>query len=272
MIATLTISFREGLEAFLIIAISLLYLKKTNRQSLLPALYAGVALAVVLSCALGLLLARIGALSPFWEGVMALAAAVSVIYCTVHMMKMGRFMKREITTALEQAEPATPQAWMLVFLFAAFMVGREGVETATMIASLALQSESREMAAGGVIGVCLAALLALAWVRFGQRVNLQRFFQLTAVFMVVFALQLVVYAFHEFTETASLPLLDNAWWHIATEPWGPEGQIGLWISCALGILPLGWLVYAWLADRKQQAGAIPQRPISTTPTSTSPGA
>jgi high-affinity iron transporter len=251
MIQTLLITFREGLEAFLVIAISLVYLSQTGRRELIPAVHAGVVVALALSAVLGVVLARIGALSPFWEGVMALLAAASVIYCTVHMMHVGRLMKKQITEGFDKAAAhSTAGAWIVAFLFAAFMVGREGVETATMIASLALQAESSEMATGGVIGVLLAALLAWAWVRFGRRVNLHRFFQLTAVFMVAFAMQLVFYAFHEFTETNSVPLLDNAWWHIATEPWGPEGNYGRWFSYSLGILPLGWMIYAYFADRR----------------------
>jgi high-affinity iron transporter len=258
MFQTLLITFREGLEAFLIIAISLIYLAQTNRRQLIPAVHSGVALALVLSAVLGVVLAKIGALSPFWEGVMALIAATSVIYCTVHMMKMGRFMKKEVTDGFSKAaEHTSARAWLTAFLFAAFMVGREGVETATMIASLALQAESLHMAVGAVIGVSLAGLLAWAWVRFGRRVNLQQFFQLTAIFMVVFAGQLVFYAFHEFTETGSLPYLDNAYWHIATEPWGPEGEYGQWLSYSLGILPLGWMVYSYFANRKSQPAKQP---------------
>jgi high-affinity iron transporter len=254
MFQTLMISFREGLEAFLIIAISLIYLAQTNRRDLIPAVYSGVGVAVVLSAILGVVLARIGALSPFWEAVMALIAAASVIYCTVHMMRMGKLMKKEITDGFNKLSGrSSVRAWLVAFLFSAFMVGREGVETATMIASLALQAESSHMAFGALIGVVLAALLAWAWVRFGRRVNLHRFFQLTAIFMVVFAIQLVFYAFHEFTETGSLPLVDNAYWHIVTEPWGPEGEYGQWFSYSLGILPLGWLVYAYFADRKMES-------------------
>lgn len=253
MVPVLLISFREGLEAFLIISIALIYLSKTNRRELVPAVYSGVGVAILLSVALGMVLARLGALSPIWEGIMALVAAASVIYCTVHMMKMGRFMKREITEGLDRADRSPRQAFMLVFLFSVFMVGREGVETATMIASLAQQAETSQMAIGGFIGVALAAALAAAWVRFGQRVNLTRFFQMTAIFMVVFALQLVFYAFHEFTEGGLLPGLDNAYWHIVTEPWAPEGEYGQWFSYSLGLLPLGWLVYAWFADRKARS-------------------
>jgi high-affinity iron transporter len=52
---------------------------------------------------------------------------------------------------------------------------------------------------------------------------------------------------------ASMPLVDNAYWHIMTEPWGPEGEYGQWFSYSLGILPLGWLVYAYFADRKMES-------------------
>lgn len=251
MFQTLMITFREGLEAFLVIAISLIYLSQTNRRGLIPAVYGGVAVALALSAMLGVVLARIGALSPSWEGVMALLAAASVIYCTVHMMRMGRQMKQQITEGFNRvAAESSARAWLVAFLFSVFMVGREGVETATMIASLAQQAESSDMVTGAVIGVLLAALLAWAWVKFGRRVNLQRFFQLTALFMVAFAIQLVFSAFHEFTETNSVPLLDNAYWHIVTEPWGPEGDYGRLFTYSLGILPLGWMIYAYLADRK----------------------
>jgi high-affinity iron transporter len=258
MFQTLLITFREGLEAFLIIAISLIYLTQTDRRHLIPAVHAGVALALVLSAILGVVLAKIGALSPFWEAVMALVAAASVIYCTVHMMKMGKLMKKEVTAGFSKAaQHSSMQAWLAAFLFSAFMVGREGVETATMIASLALQAESAHMAVGAGLGVGLAGLLAWAWVRFGRRVNLQHFFQLTAVFMVAFALQLMFYAFHEFTESGSLPFVDNAYWHIVTEPWGPEGEYGQWLSYSLGLLPLGWLIYAYFADRRTQSAKLP---------------
>lgn len=254
MFQTLLITFREGLEAFLIIAISLIYLAQTNRRELIPAVHSGVAVALALSAVLGVVLAKIGALSPFWEGMMALVAATSVIYCTVHMMKMGKFMKKEITEGFNKtSEQSSTRAWLVAFLFSVFMVGREGIETATMIAALASQSETSHMAIGAVIGTTLAALLAWASVTFGRRVNLQRFFQLTAVFMVVFALQLLLYAFHEFTESGSLPFVDNAYWHITTEPWGPEGTYGHWFSYSLGIVPIGWLLYAYIVDRKTGA-------------------
>ena len=43
------------------------------------------------------------------------------------------------------------------------------------------------------------------WSRYGYRVNLARFFQVTAIFLLVFVVQLLIYGFHELTEANVLP-------------------------------------------------------------------
>jgi high-affinity iron transporter len=43
------------------------------------------------------------------------------------------------------------------------------------------------------------------WSRYGYRVNLSRFFQVTAVFLLVFVVQLLIYGFHELTEANIFP-------------------------------------------------------------------
>ena len=49
MLQAFVITLREGLEAFLIVAISLAYLKKTGRRALIPAVHWGIAVSVALS-------------------------------------------------------------------------------------------------------------------------------------------------------------------------------------------------------------------------------
>jgi high-affinity iron transporter len=252
MLQTLLIAFREGLEALLIVAIAALYLRRTGRESLVGAIRAGVMAALALSVVLGVVLAHIGAMSPAWEGIMAWIAAAAVISCTVHMMRMGRHMKKHIDGHLGQASQRSGRAgWWAIFVFALFMVGREGVETATMIASLAVNGDLAHMAWGGAIGFALAAWIAWLWTRHGSKVNLGRFFQVTAVFMVVFSIQLLIYGFHEFTESALVPGIDNAWWHEATEDLA-EGTIAQLISLAMVALPSIWLIGAFWKDRRAQ--------------------
>ncbi|MBA3295947.1 MAG: FTR1 family protein, partial [Acidobacteria bacterium] len=92
MIQAFIVTLREGLEAFLIVAISLAYLKKTGRHALLPAVHWGIAASVILSVAAGLLFAQANN-QALWEGLLAMTAAVLVASLTVHMWRAGKRMK-----------------------------------------------------------------------------------------------------------------------------------------------------------------------------------
>lgn len=253
MFETLMITFREGLEAFLVVAIAIAYLSKTGGEKLIPSVRHASIVAVVGCAVLGIILARIGAITPFWEGTLALIAAIFVISCTTHMIRMGKHMKREITGMIDRAvQNPSDSAKLAVFSFVLLMIGREGLEAATMIASLAKDSDSTNLAIGGIIGLAIAGLVAWAWSKYGHRINLSLFFRVTSVFMVIFSIQLVIYAFHEYTESveiAKLGLFDNAYWHQATEAWGPQGKIGAWITYSLVIVPLVFLIVGFLKER-----------------------
>ena len=255
MLATFMITLREGLEALLVVAITVSYLRQTGRVALLPPVRWAVGTALVLSVVLGYFLMRVGGLNHVWEGWLAVLAAIMVAWCVVHMLRHGRHMKREITGKLDAAADSGPRAAALVFAFVLLMVGREGVETATMLAALAVNAGAIGMAVAGVAGFGLAALIALAWSRYGHRVNLPLFFRVTAVFMVLFCAQLLLYAFHEFTEASAIPWVDNPYWHMVTERYA-EGDIARWFSYSLALVPLAFLV----ASVWRQRAAEPVRP------------
>ena len=260
MFETLMITFREGLEAFLIIAIATAYLAKTGGNRLIPTVRIACLVAIMGCIGLGLVMAHMGALTPFWEGTLALTAAVLVITCTVHMLKLGKHMKSEITGAIDRVvQNPTQSAKIGIFLFVMLMIGREGLEASTMIASLAQNNDSLHLALGGVIGIIIAAGVAMAWSHYGHRINIGLFFQVTAVFMVIFSIQLIIYAFHEFTESteiANLGIIDNGYWHMLTEPYGPQGSIGAWISYSLVLVPLAFLIYGFFTN-PQSGKTIP---------------
>jgi high-affinity iron transporter len=256
MFSTLLITFREGLEAFLMVAIATLYLRKTNRLALINAVRVGLAVALGLSIALGLALAKMGESSPAWEGALALVAAIAVIWCVAHMRKAGKHMGGEISSGIGKATLLDgSRAWWAVFGFTLFMVGREGVESATMLASLAGGSEMRALFVGGVIGLCAAATVAILWVRFGRQVNLSRFFNVTAVFMLAFASLLLLKGVFEFTEVNLMPGLDNAYWHALIEPI-VEGDFAQLMSLILVLAPTLWLVSAHFLDQKRGLNSV----------------
>ena len=162
----------------------------------------------------------------------------------IYMMSAAKHMSTDIGLRLEAAA-ARPggAAWLGVFLFTVLMITREGMEFAFVAAAIARQAESAgAILAGGFLGLIAGGLLALGWARYGHRIKLALFFQVTSIFLALFTLQLFLYAFHEFTEANALPI-DNAYWHLATEEWA-EGTYANLISIALILIPLAWLAYA----------------------------
>lgn len=243
------VTLREGIEAFLIVAIAATYLRKTGREALLSAVWWGCATAALLSLLLGGWLAEY-VVQPVWEGSLALAAAALVISMVVYMQRAGRELRAVIGSRLESAaREAGTAAWTGVFLFVLLMITREGMEMALITVTIARQGGLSGLFGGAALGVLAAAALAWAWVRHVHRVNLALFFQVTSIFLAIFAFQLLLYGLHELTEASLIPLIDNPRWHEVTEDWA-EGEIGGWITYALVLVPLAWLVTARLRGQK----------------------
>jgi high-affinity iron transporter len=232
------ITLREGLEAFLIVAISLAYLRKTGRTHLTAAVHWGIAIALALSIGAGYLL--FNAANQEWlEGPLALVAAASVMWMVVHMWRAGRRMKGDIEGRLQSSSlRGGAAAFAGVLLFTVLMISREGMETALLLMQL---RETLNLALGAAAGAIGAAGLAWLWSRFGHRVNLSLFFEVTAIFLVVFVVQLVIRGVHEMSEQSMLPFSEIL--HAKTESWGPDSMFGHLLTYLLVLLPFGWLLY-----------------------------
>jgi high-affinity iron transporter len=257
MLQAFVITLREGLEAFLIVAISLAYLRKSGRSQLIPAVHWGIAVSVVISIGAGYLLHR-AANQALWEGVLALAAAISVASLTIHMWRSARRMKRQIEGHLEStAMRKGAAAFLGVFGFTLLMITREGMETALLMGTLLFQIQAANVITGAVLGIVLSAFVASLWSRYGHRVNLALFFQVTAVFLLVFVVQLLVYGVHELSE-AFMRFPFAEWLHWTTEPYGPDGLYGQYLTYMLVLLPVGWLTASAIRGRRDlpQTGAF----------------
>jgi high-affinity iron transporter len=240
MIQAYVITLREGLEAFLIVAISLAFLRKSGRLELQSAVRWGIALSVLLSIGAAYFFQR-AANQSLWEGVLAIVAAVSVASLTIHMLRTARRIKGEIEGRLSTSTARTGSAaWLGVFGFTVLMISREGMETALLMGTLLTQLQTFSILAGAILGTLSAALVAWLWSRYGHRVNLGLFFQVTAIFLGVFVLQLLIYGFHELTEANVFPNSEAMHW--ATEPYGPDGVYGQYLTYLLLAAPLTWLL------------------------------
>jgi high-affinity iron transporter len=254
MIQAFVITLREGLEAFLIVAISLAYLRKAGRHELVPAVRWGIALSIVISIIAAYIFHQ-ATNQALWEGLLAIAAAISVASLTVHMWRTARRVKHDIEGHLKSSTLKTGTAAFLgVLAFTMLMITREGMETALLMGTLMFQVKSASIITGAVVGTLSAAFVAWLWSRYGYRVNLALFFQVTAVFLLVFVVQLLIYGFHELTEANIFPYSEPLHW--ATEPYGPDGKYGQYLSYLLVMLPMAWLVFSSLMPRRTETHKV----------------
>src|SRR5580700_2522002 len=140
MLQTFVITLREGVEAALVIAIAVAYLRKTGRLDLMPAVYRALVSAVIACFLAAWGFTKIGLNDDAYEGWTLLVSAVFVLSMVVWMNRHGGKLKSEIETRLQKdsARDSTPGSgsWG-VFLFVFLMIFREGVETVLMLAGVA---------------------------------------------------------------------------------------------------------------------------------------
>ena len=242
MLQALIIVFREGFEAFLIVAIIFAYLRKTGRDTLRPAVWWGIGVSVLASFGMGWWLQSLN--QPLWEGILALVAAVLVATFVIHIWRVAPTMKRDMETKLEQAVTRpTGWAWAGVFGFTTLMITREGMETALML----IQVRQGRFWLGCALGLAAAAMMSWVWAHFGHRVNLKRFFQVTGLFLLLFTVQILFYAVHEFSEAEILPNSEAI--HLATEPYSADGRYSLWIMFGMVAVCALWLAGVTALDR-----------------------
>ncbi|HJZ84072.1 MAG TPA: FTR1 family protein [Polyangia bacterium] len=244
-----TIALREGIESFLIVALTLAYLKKTGRTRLARAVGAGILASLAVCVAAGYLLQR-AANQSLWEGILAGVAALLVGSFLVYMLRAAKTIKSKIERGIDRmAGRSSLGGFTGVFVFTVLMITREGMETTLLLATALFQARNRAVFGGLALGLVGAAAVAVTWKRLGGRVNIGILLKVSAVFLGIFLVQLVLYSIHELSEAGVLPNAQAI--HDATEILGPDGQIGHALTYLLALVPTLWLLWAWRRGRAQ---------------------
>jgi high-affinity iron transporter len=204
MLQTFIITLREGVEAALVIAIAIAYLKKIGRQDLLSSVYRAFSAALVASVVFAWVFTRFQVTEESYEGWTLLASAVFVFSMVVWMNRHAKGLKGEIETHLQKGSGSEGSRWG-IFLFVFLMIFREGVETVLLLSAVSLNTSGILDVIGIVMGLGLAILFGVSFVRGTLRINLRSFFKMTTAILMVVVFQLVLTGLHELSEGQILP-------------------------------------------------------------------
>jgi high-affinity iron transporter len=186
-------SFREGLEGFLIVIILLRFLDKTNNEPLKKQVWYGVGGGIITSFLLGLLLFKLSSYvggfkttAKLWESVAGMIAVMLVTTFVIWMIQHGNQIKNQIEENV--ANYLTKNGIMLLTLF---MIAREGTEIA--IFSFAGKYTLMPIIVGLVLSIILVLFIHYSLVK----INLKTIFGITLGYLIIQAGYLFGYSFHE---------------------------------------------------------------------------
>ncbi len=222
------IALREGIEAALIIAIMLSYLKKTNRMRFRSYVIIGAVLAIVASIIVGLMLGVIwslfeGEALALFEGIMVLTAAVLLTTMILWMWQLGSEISTEIRQSIEDKSKSQGVIGLLLLSFALIM--REGVELVLFTIALSIQDVGQTIV-GTLIGLGGAIIVGVLIYQGSLKMKLSSFFKWSSVFLVLFAAGMVAYGIHEIQEAGLLLIGPLEIWNL-NPPVGVDGTYPL---------------------------------------------
>lgn len=204
MLQTLIITLREGVEAALVIAIALAWLRKSGRGDLFGVVYKALGAAVFASFLVAWALTRLQVSEDAYGGWLQLASAAFVLSLVLWMNRHARGLKGEIESQLQQSSSTAKARWG-VFAFVFLMVFREGVELVLLLAAVRFDTSGLIDASGLVLGLGLAVLFGVSFLRGTIRINLFTFFKMTTIILMVVVVQLAITGLHELSEAQVLP-------------------------------------------------------------------
>jgi high-affinity iron transporter len=280
VLANFLIGLREGLEAGLVVGILIAYVVKIGRRDVLPRIWLGVAIAVLLSLGLGCLL-TFGTYGLSFQaqeligGLLSIVAAGFVTWMIFWMLRTARGLSRELRSEVDSHLAGA--GWGLVVV-AFLAVGREGIETALFIWAAVQASGSTTLPlVGATLGILVSVLLAYLIYRGVLSINLTRFFTVTGAFLIVVAGGVLAYGVHDLQEAAFLPGLNTLAFDVsAAVP--PDSWYGTLLKGVFNFSPattvleaVAWVAYVlpvmlvFLRSARRQARPVSPAPSAITP-------
>lgn len=277
MLANFLIGLREGLEAGLIVGILVAYVAKLGRRDILPRLWLGIAVAILVSLAVGAILTW-GPYGLSFQAQEILGGGLSILavglvtWMVFWMAKHARALKHELHSKLDAAIAG---AGLGIVVIGFVSVGREGVETALFIwASVASSGNALLGSVSALLGIIVSVVIAYLIYRGLVRINLSRFFTWTGLFLILVAAGVLSYGVGDLQEAGVIPGWGQAAFSVA-QAIPPSSWYGTVLSGLFNFTPeptwaqfAAWLVYLAVVTPLflRQVTAAPPRTADLQPT------
>jgi high-affinity iron transporter len=217
------IGLREGVEAALLIGVSIAYLVGSGRRDRLSWIWLGTLAAILASLGVGaLLVVTVGELPPPYEqafeaGAMFVAAVI-VTWMLFWMRRRSRTLRGELQAQLGRALDTDAPSWLAILAFVSVI--REGIETVLfsfgqIAAAGSTPGAVLDVVGGTAVGVAASAVIGYAIYRGSRRINLGTFFSWTGLLLVFLAAGLLSRGVHELVEIGVIPFGTQAAFDLA---------------------------------------------------------
>lgn len=193
MLASFLITFREGLEAFLIVGIILSYLGKLQATKFNKFIYLGVFIGIIVSLFIAYIFQVIiygmdNALYQHYLMIFILLFATVVLsYMVVWMSKQSKQIKGDIQENIKQLVSAGNIAGMVFLAFLAVL--REGFETVLFFSSLSISENMsvEDGLIGASLGLFASIMIVYLLMRGAKNIPIQSFFKYTGLLILIIA-------------------------------------------------------------------------------------
>lgn len=222
------ITFREALEAALIIGILAAYIAKMGRKDLNRYLIAGIIAAVIASAGVAMIFKAVyggleGKAEQLFEAAAALTAAAVLTYMIFWMAGSSKKIKGELQEKVDVSISKGEMMGIAVLSFIA--VFREGVETVLFLGTLAISSPVDTLT-GFALGVLAVVLLSAVMFKGIYSLDMSKFFKYTSILLILFSAGMVAMGVHEFNEAGIIPSVVEHVWNV-NPPVNPDGSYPL---------------------------------------------
>lgn len=198
-IQALLITFREVLEALLIVGVITTYLKKTNNKKYTKYVWLGAGLAVLASIGAAMLFQLVFTGFATMASEMYLKVAIMIVSALLltqmvfWMASHSRDLKGSMEGKMSQFITTGNIIGMVIHSF--LVVLREGIETVFFFAAITGGDIGAAVEGWGAItGVIIAVVVSYFFFKGTMKVELKTFFKVTGVFIVLIAAGLLVQA------------------------------------------------------------------------------